>query len=91
VAAERVRVLYSGTVQGVGFRWRVVDSARGLRVTGFVRNLPDGRVELVSEGEREELDRLLASIRTRMAELISREEPSWSAATGEFATFGVLR
>ena len=88
---ERVRVLYSGTVQGVGFRWRVVDCARSVRVTGFARNLPDGRVEVVAEGERAEVERLLAAIRARMEGLIRGEEAAWSAATGEFRDFGVLR
>ena len=91
MASERVRVLYSGTVQGVGFRWRVVDSASGLAVTGFVSNLPDGRVELVAEGARDDVERLLAEVRARMSDLIADEEVAWSAATGEFREFGVRR
>ena len=91
MANERVRVLYSGTVQGVGFRWRVVDSASGLAVTGFVCNLPDGRVELVAEGARAEVERLLAAVRARMADLIAGEDVAWSAASGEFREFGVRR
>lgn len=89
--AERVRVLYSGTVQGVGFRWRVTQAAAPLRVTGFVRNLPDGRVELVAEAERAEAERLLDDVRQRMGDLVEHEEIAWSAATGEFRAFGVLR
>jgi acylphosphatase len=91
VANERVRVLYSGTVQGVGFRWRVVDSASGRAVTGFVANLQDGRVELVAEGERAELETFLAAVRARMTDLIAAEDAAWSAATGEFREFGVRR
>jgi len=91
VANERARVLYSGTVQGVGFRWRVVDSAKALAVTGYVRNLADGRVELVAEGERDEIERFLAAVRARMADLIAGEDAAWAAATGEFREFGVRR
>jgi len=91
VANERVRVLYSGTVQGVGFRWRVVDSAAGCAVTGFVANLPDGRVELVVEGARAEVESFLAAVRARLTDLISGEDVSWSSATGEFQDFRVRR
>ncbi len=89
--SERVRVLYSGNVQGVGFRWRAVDASRGSAVTGFVRNLPDGSVELVAEGAHEDVERLLASVRARLGDLIAREDAVWSAASGEFREFSVRR
>ena len=47
----RRRVYFSGRVQGVGFRFTCQSLARGFEVAGYVRNLPDGRVELVAEGE----------------------------------------
>jgi acylphosphatase len=57
-----LQVFYEGHVQGVGFRWSVRDVAKGFDVTGWVRNLPDGRVELQVAGEENEvrafLDRL---------------------------------
>ena len=88
---ERVRVIYSGTVQHVGFRWRAIDASHGIAVTGFVRNLPDGNVELVAEGARAEVERLLAAVDARLGYLIVRADASWSAASGEFRSFGVLR
>jgi len=88
---QRVRVLYTGTVQGVGFRWRVVDASRAFQVTGFVRNLPDGRVEVVAEGERAVVERFLSTVRDRLGDLIERADATWSSATGEFRSFGVLR
>ncbi|MCU0541788.1 MAG: acylphosphatase [Oscillatoriaceae cyanobacterium Prado104] len=48
----RVRVFVSGLVQGVGYRYSTVDRAKYLGLTGWVRNLPDGRVEAVFEGDR---------------------------------------
>ena len=57
-----VRVFYEGHVQGVGFRWTVKNLARGFDVTGSVRNLPDGRVELEAAGEKTEVDAFLEAI-----------------------------
>lgn len=91
MTSERCRVLYRGTVQGVGFRWRAVDAARGVAVTGYVKNLPDGRVELVAEGGRGDVDRLLAAVRSRMGSLIEGEDAAWERASGEFRGFSVVR
>lgn len=91
MASERATVLYRGDVQGVGFRWRASEAARGIAVTGYVRNLADGRVELVAEGAREEVERFLAGVRERMRGLIEAEEVSFSAATGEFPDFRIRR
>jgi len=52
-----------GRVQGVGFRWFVTERARSLDVKGFVRNLPDGSVEIEAEGDPRALDRLLEAVR----------------------------
>jgi acylphosphatase len=56
------RVFYEGRVQGVGFRWTVKNIARGFEVTGWVKNLPDGRVELLACGEAAEVEAFLAEI-----------------------------
>ena len=57
------RVYYSGRVQGVGFRFTAHRVSRGFDVAGSVRNLPDGRVELIAEGEPAEVDAFLQAIR----------------------------
>ena len=57
-----LQVFYEGNVQGVGFRWSVRDAATGFDVTGWVRNLPDGRVELNVTGEEEEVRAFLDRI-----------------------------
>lgn len=58
------RLVVSGRVQGVGFRWFTQDAAVREGVTGWVRNLPDGRVGVYVEGEREAVDRVERAIRT---------------------------
>ena len=60
------RYVVTGLVQGVGFRWTVRDVARSLGVTGTVRNLPDGSVEITAHGAPEALDRLQRALRARM-------------------------
>src|ERR1041384_8700273 len=57
-----LQVFYEGNVQGVGFRWTVRDAAKGFDVTGWVRNLPDGRVELQVTGEEDEVRAFLDRI-----------------------------
>jgi acylphosphatase len=57
-----VQVFYEGNVQGVGFRWSVRNIAKGFDVTGSIRNLRDGRVELQTTGEEEEVRAFLEAI-----------------------------
>jgi acylphosphatase len=61
------RVIYTGRVQGVGFRYTAVNVADGYAVAGYVRNLPDGSVELVAEGEPDQVEACLAAVAGRMA------------------------
>ena len=60
---KATRVLYEGYVQGVGFRWTTKRIAQGYDVSGWVRNLPDGRVELQVSGEDEEVEAFMRAIR----------------------------
>jgi acylphosphatase len=59
----RVHVVVSGLVQGVGFRYFALREARRLGLTGFVRNLPDRRVEIVAEGDQGALETFVAAMR----------------------------
>ena len=61
-AIKRYHYLINGYVQGVGFRRRAARNAAALNLTGWVRNLPDGRVELEVQGEPGNIDRLLPAI-----------------------------
>ena len=85
----RREVLFSGQVQGVGFRYTVMRIAANLEVTGFVCNLSDGREQLIAEGASEEIDQLLDGIRDDMGGYIQDEEIIKASATGEFRGFGV--
>ena len=66
------RVYYSGRVQGVGFRYTAERMAAGFTVAGYVRNLPNGSVELVAEGESDQVEAFLASLGQQMASYIQR-------------------
>ena len=73
---ERRRIFFSGRVQGVGFRATTSWLARGFDVAGTVRNLPDGRVEVVAEGDPAELDRFVESIRAELGGFIRNLDSS---------------
>ena len=85
----RTHVYYSGQVQGVGFRYTVERLARGQAVTGFVRNLRDGRVELVVEGEQADVGRFLDEVDRIMAGYIHNRLVEDEQPTGEFSGFEV--
>ena len=92
MSREQLRVFYSGRVQGVGFRYAVKSLAPGFEVAGTVRNLPDGRVELVAEGERAELVALQQAIRdSGLGGLIRQEDETWSVATNGLRGFEIVR
>jgi len=86
---EARRVLYSGRVQGVGFRYTARRIAQQRAVSGFVRNLDDGRVELVVEGASGEIDALLAEIAEAMSDYIRDVKMDAIPATGRYASFEI--
>lgn len=84
---ERRTILYTGRVQGVGFRYSVHEVSRRFAVTGYVKNLPDGRVELVMEGDAGPLQEMADAIAQRMADNITHARGHTAQATGEFSDF----
>jgi acylphosphatase len=87
---KRLHLFYSGRVQGVGFRYTVKSVAMGFEITGSVKNLPDGRVELVAEGERSELEAFQKAVQdSEVGGFIRNEEISWSDGSGEFRGFEI--
>lgn len=87
---ERVHIWVSGKVQGVWYRATTVEEAKKLGLTGWVRNLPDGRVEIVAEGPRESLERLIAWCHEGPPlAVVDEVKVVWEPYTGEFANFSI--
>ncbi|MEX2310059.1 MAG: acylphosphatase [Pirellulales bacterium] len=89
ITPQRHTVYYAGHVQGVGFRYTARSIARGYDISGFVRNLPDGRVELVAEGKPQEVDAFLGEVHDRFFNQIRNERSDVQPATGEFTGFDI--
>jgi acylphosphatase len=86
----RLHAVVKGYVQGVGFRYFVLDAAVALGLSGWVRNLWDGDVELIAEGEREALEKLLPVVRRGpRAAHVSGVDIEWGDYKGEFSSFHV--
>lgn len=77
-------------MQGVGFRAFAREQAEALGLVGYARNAPDGSVELVAEGEREAVERLLAIVREAFwAARVDSLQAEFAEATGEFSGFSI--
>jgi len=86
---HRKTCYFSGHVQGVGFRYTVKNVALRHDVRGFVRNLPDGRVELVMEGPDTEMDELVNEVCDRMSGYVKNVDQNIFPATNEFSQFSI--
>ena len=84
-------VHYSGKVQGVGFRATTAEIARDHPVTGWVKNLSDGRVELLVEGPEEDVDKFLEAVRKRWKDNIEKEDVEKRAPSGKFKGFEIVK
>ena len=87
----RLEVYFSGSVQGVGFRYTTKQVSRSFEVAGTVQNLPDGRVKLVCEGTESELLQFIESITTTTYGRVAETEVNRCKSTGEFNGFEILR
>ncbi len=85
----RRTVHFTGRVQGVGFRATTRSVARRHDVTGYVENLPDGRVHLIAEGERGLVESFIDDVRGAMSRNIRNFDTHDADATGEFDGFSV--
>jgi acylphosphatase len=86
---SHVDVHFEGRVQGVGFRFQTVRVAQGYEVTGYVQNLPDGRVRLEAEGAADEVDAFIAAVEDRMTGFIRKTEKKVGPRTGTFRGFTI--
>jgi acylphosphatase len=86
----QLHALIEGRVQGVGFRYFTLKSAKEKNLTGWVRNRRDGRVEVLAEGDQNRLNQLLADLRQGpISSDVEHVEVNFSEAVGEFKDFGV--
>ncbi len=89
---KRLKAVFTGTVQGVGFRAGAENLARQYPVTGYVRNLVNGKVEVVGEGEEEALRNFISALRdSPLAAYIRNVSTEWVEASGEFSGFKITR
>lgn len=89
-APERMVVVVSGRVQGVGFRWFVRREARALDLEGWVRNEPDGSVRIEAEGPRPALESLAGQVeKGPSGSRVDAVEVRWSHPTGAYRTFEI--
>jgi len=86
---KRVHAIYEGRVQGVGFRFTCQRIAEEFNITGWVRNMPDGNVEIVAEGKETDLYKMLAGVKDNMARYIMSDRVEWQAFQGEFKEFNI--
>ncbi len=87
---RRIHIFYSGKVQGVGFRMTAEETAQEFGVVGWVKNLRNGQVELVAEGEQTVLERFLEALRQgSMKNFISQVDVTWSNASETFDEFSI--
>jgi len=91
MAITTEQILFSGTVQGVGFRWTAERMARDLAVTGFVRNLADGRVEIIATGETVSISQLISRLADRFGLGIAGVERIPRSVVEEFSGFAIRR
>lgn len=86
----RLHAIVKGLVQGVGYRFFVIRRAELLGLTGWVKNLPDGTVEVVAEGDRELLEELIKELwKGPSAAQVTDVVVKWERYTGEFKNFDV--
>ncbi|MDD3906324.1 MAG: acylphosphatase [Candidatus Omnitrophica bacterium] len=88
-ANKRAHLYYSGAVQGVGFRYTAERLSNSFKVSGWAKNLSDGRVEMVCEGAEPDVRAFLEKIADVFMEYIRGIDADWSEATGEFTGFDI--
>ena len=86
---KRLHTYYSGSVQGVGFRFTAERIALSLDIMGWVKNLRDGRVEILCEGRESALKEFLAKLNNIFKEYIRDCDTEWGDATAEFGEFDI--
>ena len=88
---QRLRVTIKGQVQGVGFRWFLMQQADSLKLSGWAKSLANGNIEAVAEGPKDALDKFHEKVRTGPPRAdIAKVEEVWSEAKGGFVGFELV-
>ena len=90
MSIQQVHVFYTGSVQGVGFRFTAREIAQKMNLTGWVKNLSDGRVELLARGNESDLKLYLKSIESNFSRLISQTDLTWDKSDGDSSGFEII-
>lgn len=83
-------IIFKGHVQGVGFRYTTYRIARGYDVTGFVRNLPDGTVEMLAQGPADEVDRCIREVQDSFSGYIRDARIEQIPCNPRYSNFGIV-
>ena len=86
---KQAHVYYVGQVQGIGFRYTLIDIANYQKVWGWVKNLDDARVEMVAEAEEDTLNSFLQQVNQHFSRYIKNVDIEWLTASGEFRDFRI--
>lgn len=87
---HHVTAFFTGRVQGVGFRYQTLQVAKGFEVSGSVKNLPDGRVQLEAEGRLTEVNEFVAAVHERMTGYIRKTEQAEETRESQYRGFSIL-
>jgi acylphosphatase len=82
-------VFFTGRVQGVGFRYQALQVAKGFEVSGYVMNLPDGRVQLEAEGAAAEVKDFIVAVQERMEGYVRKVEQTETQRAAQFQGFSI--
>jgi acylphosphatase len=86
---KRFHAFFSGRVQGVGFRFTAENIAESLKINGWVKNLDDGRVEVVAEGQEKNLENFLEQLKTEFVSYIKDVDVDWQEPVEGLKGFGI--
>ncbi len=89
IMSKGIQLFFSGSVQGVGFRFKAQSLARRSKLTGWVKNLADGRVEIRAEGEREDLGLFLSRLKEEFGHQLTKLDSQDMPFLGEFNDFEI--
>ena len=86
---SRVQIMYSGNVQGVGFRWKVSQIAKSYKLTGYVQNLSNGKVELLLEGEESEVQEMSQDVANQLKDYWTSFEREDKPGSSHYPIFSI--